>query len=76
MQAFYLFRLQRDRNIAPAKSYIGVMALRLGKLADFLNEGESLAKVAEPETSLYSVSLVAEFPIWGLGMKSLRFFGR
>src|SRR3569623_1418166 len=47
VQAFYLVRVERDGAVAPAEADVGVMPLRLGDLADAIDEGEGLGEILE-----------------------------
>jgi hypothetical protein len=60
VRSFYFLRLQADRRIAPAKTDVRMMAFGLSEFTDLLDKGPGFAKVAEPESPLDTMSVVAK----------------
>src|SRR5262245_4761468 len=53
-----------------------MMALRLGKFADAVHEGQRLAKIAKSEASLDAMGIVEKFPLRSLRVEPFRFLSR
>src|SRR3569623_2071852 len=63
VQAFYLVRVERDGALAPAEADVGVMPLRLGDVADAIDEGEGLGEILEFVCALDTRRLVRDAPL-------------
>src|SRR3569832_1749932 len=76
VQAFYLVRVERDGAVAPAEADVGVMPLRLGDVADAIDEGEGLGEILEFVCALDTRRLVREAPLRYLLQQALGLFAR
>src|SRR5262245_22935563 len=72
VQPLDLLRLQRKGSVAPPEADVGTVALLLGEFADFLHERERLTEVLEPEGALDAAHIIAQLPLWHLGVQGLR----
>src|SRR3569623_1040892 len=76
VQAFYLVRVDREGAVSPTKTDIGVMPLRLGDLADAIDESEVLGEILEFVCALETRRLVREAPLRYLLQQALGLFAR
>src|SRR5271166_5751790 len=63
VQPFYLLRFQRNRRVAPAKTDLRVMTLRLGQFGNVRHESERLAEVLEPVSPLDPGATIRQRPL-------------
>ena len=76
VQSFNFLGAQGDSHVTPAETDVGVMAFGLGEFTDFLNKGQRLPEIAEPEAPLDAVSFLRQLPVWGLYVKELSLLAR
>src|SRR5262249_53765662 len=76
VQSLNLLGAQRDGRVTPAEADIGVMTFGFSQVTDAANKAERFLKIAEAEVSFDTVAVIAQFPIWGLRSKLLRFLMR
>src|SRR3569623_1693134 len=76
VQAFYLVRVERDGAVAPAEADVGVMPLRLGDLADAIDEGEGLGEILAFVCALDTRRRVREDPLRYIMKQDLGLFAR
>src|SRR5579883_655102 len=73
MEALDLLRLPGDGGVSPAETDVGVMLLRIGKVAHSPDEVERLLEILEAEAPLDATAVIDQRPARRLGHIGFRF---